>query len=238
MPKHGKNYLQAIAKYDPEQQYSPEEAIRLARDVAYAKFDETIELHLRTTLDPRHADQQIRGTALMPHGLGKTIRVLVFAEAEGARLAIEAGADEVGGDDLIKKVEGGYTDFDVALSQRELMGKVGRLGRVLGPRGLMPNPRAGTVVDAEDLPRAIRDARQGRVEFRLDRTALIHVPIGKKSFEEKLLLENMATLVEAIVKSKPAGAKGQFIRTAFLASTMGPSIQLDLRPTLAMEAMA
>ncbi len=238
MPKHGKNYLQAIAKYDPEQQYSPEEAIRLARDVAYAKFDETIELHLRTTLDPRHADQQIRGTALMPHGLGKTIRVLVFAEADGARLAIEAGADEVGGDDLIKKVEGGYTDFDVALSQRELMGKVGRLGRVLGPRGLMPNPRAGTVVDADDLPRAIRDARQGRVEFRLDRTALIHVPIGKKSFEEKSLLENMATLVEAIVKSKPAGAKGQFIRTAFLASTMGPSIQLDLRPTLAMEAMA
>lgn len=174
----------------------------------------------------------------MPHGLGKTIRVLVFAEADGARLAIEAGADEVGGDDLIKKVEGGYTDFDVALSQRELMGKVGRLGRVLGPRGLMPNPRAGTVVDADDLPRAIRDARQGRVEFRLDRTALIHVPIGKKSFEEKSLLENMATLVEAIVKSKPAGAKGQFIRTAFLASTMGPSIQLDLRPTLAMEAMA
>jgi large subunit ribosomal protein L1 len=193
---------------------------------------------MRTGLDPRHADQQIRGTALLPHGLGKTVRVLVFAEGEGARAATEAGADFVGSDDLIKQVEGGWTDFDVALAQRELMGKVGRLGRVLGPRGLMPNPRAGTVVDAEDLPKAIRDARQGRVEFRLDRTALIHVPIGKVGFEQQALVDNLATLVDAIVKAKPTGGKGVFIRSATLTSTMGPGVRLDLTPTLALKSSA
>ncbi|MBI2724309.1 MAG: 50S ribosomal protein L1 [Chloroflexi bacterium] len=234
--KRGKHYTEKAALVDAEKLYAPEEAISLAKETSYAKFDETVELHLRTGLDPRHADQQIRGTALLPHGLGKTVRVLVFAEGDGARLAQEAGADEVGGDDLIKKVEGGYTDFDVALAQRDLMGKVGRLGRVLGPKGLMPNPRSGTVVDAADMAKAVNDARQGRVEFRLDRTAIIHVPIGKVSFDPAALEENMATLVSEIVKAKPSGQKGVFIRSITLTTTMGPGIHLDPVPTLAMKA--
>jgi large subunit ribosomal protein L1 len=234
MTRQGKNYRQAAGLVDPQQGYQPLEAIQLAKKAAYAKFDETVELHMRTGLDSRHADQQLRGSVLLPHGLGKTVRVLVFAEGEGARQAQEAGADFVGGDDLIKKVEGGWTDFDVALAQRELMGKVGRLGRVLGPRGLMPNPRSGTVLEEQDLGKAVRDARQGRVEFRLDRSALIHVPIGKISFEEEKLLENLAAMVEAVVKSKPSGAKGQFVRSATLTTTMGPGIKLDLGPTLSL----
>lgn len=234
MTKPGKNYQQAASLVDRQQGYQPMEAIQLAKKAAYAKFDETVELHMRTGLDARHADQQLRGSVLLPHGLGKTVRVLVFAEGEGAKQAQEAGADFVGGDDLIKKVEGGWTDFDVALAQRELMGKVGRLGRILGPRGLMPNPRSGTVVEEQDLGKAVRDARQGRVEFRLDRSALIHVPIGKIGFEEEKLLENLAAMVEAIVKSKPSGTKGQFIRSATLTTTMGPGIKLDLGPTLSL----
>ncbi len=234
--KRGKKYLEAAKRVDPNRLYAPQEAIKLAKDASFTKFDETVELHMRTGLDPRHADQQIRGTALLPHGLGKTVRVLVFAEGEGARLATEAGADEVGGDELIKKVEGGYTGFDVALAQRDLMGKVGRLGRVLGPKGLMPNPRSGTVVDADDMGKAVNDARQGRVEFRLDRTAIIHVPIGKVSFSEQALEENMALLVSEIVKAKPAGSKGVYIKTITLTTTMGPGIPLDPTPTLAMRA--
>lgn len=234
MARVGKRYQEAEKLVDGSRTYKPDEALNLAKQVATARFDETVELHMRTGLDPRHAEQQLRGTVLLPHGLGKTVRVAVFAEGEGARLANEAGADIVGGDDLIKNVESGFTDFDVALAQRELMGKVGRLGRVLGPRGLMPNPRSGTVVDAEDLPKAIRDARQGRVEFRLDRTALLHVPIGKVSFEEAQLLENLATVVQEIVRSKPSGAKGHFIRSATLTTTMGPGIPLELAPTLAL----
>ena len=234
--KQGKKYREAAQKVDPDKLYTPKEAIQLAKDVAFAKFDETVELHLRTGLDPRHADQQIRGTSLLPHGLGKTVRVLVFAEGEGARQAEEAGADEVGGDELIKKVEGGYTDFDVALAQRDLMGKVGRLGRVLGPKGLMPNPRSGTVVDAADMGKAVSEARQGRVEFRLDRTAIVHCPIGKVSFDESALEENMATLVSEIVKAKPSGQKGVYIKSITLTTTMGPGIRLDPTPTLAMKA--
>ncbi len=234
--KRGKKYTEKANLVDPTKLYAPAEAIKLAKETAYAKFDETVELHLCTGLDPRHADQQIRGTALLPHGLGKTVRVLVFAEGEGARLAKEAGADEVGGDELIKRVEGGYTDFDVALAQRDLMGKVGRLGRVLGPKGLMPNPRSGTVVDAEDMARAVRDARQGRVEFRLDRTAIVHCPIGKVSFDEAALEENMAMLMSEIVRAKPAGAKGVYIKSITLTTTMGPGIRLDPTPTLAMKA--
>jgi len=230
----GKKYAQALAVIDRTQTYRPEEAVKLAKQAAYGKFDETVELHVRTSLDPRHAEQQLRGTALLPFGLGKTVRVLVFAEGEAATLAQEAGAEFVGGDDLVKKVEGGWTDFDVALAQRELMGKVGRLGRILGPRGLMPNPRSGTVVEGQDLSRAVNDARQGRVEFRLDRTAIIHVPVGKVSFEEEKLLENLATIVQEIVKAKPSGAKGQFVRSATLATTMGPGIKLELGPTLAL----
>jgi large subunit ribosomal protein L1 len=233
--KRGKKYTEAAKLVDEAKLYAPDEAIKLAKETSFVKFDETVELHLRTGLDPRHADQQIRGTALLPHGLGRTVRVLVFAEGDGARLATEAGADEVGGDELIKKVEGGYTEFDVALAQRDLMGKVGRLGRVLGPKGLMPNPRSGTVVDAADMAKAVNDARQGRVEFRLDRTAIIHVPIGKVSFSEEALEENMATLVSEIVKAKPSGGKGHFIRTITLATTMGPGIRLDPTPTLAMK---
>lgn len=234
--KRGKKYLEKAALIEHTRTYAPDEAVALAKQVAYAKFDETVELHVRTTLDPRHAEQQLRGTALLPHGLGKTVRVLVFAEGEAARMAEEAGATHVGGDELIKRVEDGWTDFDVALAQRELMGKVGRLGRVLGPRGLMPSPRGGTVVEGADIVKAVNDAMQGRVEFRLDRTSLLHAPIGKASFDEEKLLENLATLIGEIMKAKPPGAKGQFIRTMTLATTMGPGIKLDLTPAIALSA--
>ncbi len=236
MPKHGKKYIEKSKLVDPDKLYTPDEAIRLAKETSFVKFDETVELHLRTGLDPRHADQQIRGTALLPHGLGKTVRVLVFAEGEAARNAQEAGADEVGGDELIKKVEGGYTEFDIAIAERSLMGKVGRLGRVLGPKGLMPNPRSGTVVEGDDMAKAVNEARQGRVEFRLDRTAIIHVPIGKVSFDETALEENMGVIVSEIVKAKPSGGKGIFIKSITLTTTMGPGIRLDPTPTLAMRA--
>src|SRR5690348_601320 len=232
--KRGKKYLEVAKLVEKDKPYPPEEAISLARKTAFAKFDETVELHLRTGLDPRHADQQLRGTTLLPNGLGKSVTVVVFAEGEAARNAEQAGADVVGADDLIKRVEDGWTDFDVALAARDMMGRVSRLGRVLGPRGLMPNPRTGTVVDPDDIAKAVNDSRQGRVEFRLDRTALIHCPIGKVSFEEDKLLENMASLVDAIVKAKPAGAKGQYIRGASLTTTMGPGIRLELAPTLAL----
>lgn len=234
--KHGKKYEAAFNQIEKDKLYPPTEAISLAKKTAFAKFDETVELHMRTGLDPRHADQQLRGTALLPHGLGKTVRVVVFAEGEAARDAENAGADFVGGDELIKRVEDGFTDFDIALATRDIMGKVSRLGRVLGPRGLMPNPRTNTVVDPEDIAKAVDESRQGRVEYRLDRTALIHVPIGKVSFEESALLENMATIVDAIVKAKPAGAKGVYIKSASLATTMGPGITLELAPTLALTA--
>jgi large subunit ribosomal protein L1 len=236
LAKHGKNYRAAVERIEEGHLYEPQEAVKLLKETAYAKFDETVELHVRTGLDTRHADQQLRGTLVLPHGLGKTQRVIVFAEGEGARLAEQAGADEVGSDDLIKKVEGGWLDFEIALAVREMMGKVGRLGRVLGPRGLMPNPRTNTVVEAEDLPKAIGEAKQGRVEFRTDRTALVHVPIGKVSFSEQALLENLGALVDAIQRERPAGAKGQFIRSATLTATMGPGIKLDVQPTLALSA--
>jgi len=234
--KRGKNYEEKAALVDHDKAYPPEEAIKLAKETSYAKFDETVEIHIRTGLDPRHAEQQLRGTALLPHGLGKPVRVLVFAEGEGARAAEEAGAEFVGSDELIKQVEGGWTDFDVALAQRDLMGKVGKLGRVLGPRGLMPNPRAGTVVDPADMAKAVNDAKQGRVEFRLDRTSLVHAPIGKVSFNEEQLVENLATLLTEIQKAKPSGGKGHFIRTMYLATTMGPSIRLDIAPSLALKS--
>lgn len=234
--QRGKKYEQAASLIEKDKPYFPDEAVSLAKRSAPAKFDETVELHLRTGLDPRHADQQIRGTALLPHGLGKQVRVLVFTEGGAEREAEDAGADFVGGDELIKRIEGGWTDFDVALATRDMMTKVSRLGRVLGPRGLMPNPRTNTVVEADDIAKAVYDARQGRVEFRLDRTALIHVPIGKVSFEPEQLLENMGTIVSAIVTAKPSGAKGQYIRAASLATTMGPGIKLELNSTLAMSA--
>ncbi len=236
MAKHGKRYTNLVDSYDHTVAYPPDEAIKLLKANATAKFDETVELHVRTELDPRHADQQVRGTVNLPHGLGKHVRVAVFAEGDAARAATEAGAHEVGSDDLIAKVADGYTDFDVALAQRDLMGKVGKLGRVLGPRGLMPSPRAGTVVDSADIGKAVDEAQKGRVEFRLDRLALMHVPIGKASFEEQQLLENLGTLVQEMVKAKPSGAKGIYIRGIHLTSTMGPSINMELQSTLSLKA--
>ena len=235
---HGKKYNAALEKIEEGKQYEQKEAIALLKQVAFAKFDETAELHIRTGLDTRHAEQQLRGTLTLPHGLGKSQRVLVFAEGEGVRLAEEAGADEVGGDALVKKVEGGYLDFEVALATKEMMGKVGRLGRVLGPRGLMPNPRTNTVVDAQDLPRAIKDAKQGRVEFRTDRTNLVHVPFGKISFTEEALNENLSALLEAIVRERPSGAKGQYIRSITITTTMSPGIRIDLAVTTALSTAA
>ncbi|RLT28514.1 MAG: 50S ribosomal protein L1 [Chloroflexi bacterium] len=236
MATEGKRMTAARAKVDKNQLYDVAAAVALVKDSATAKFDETVELHLRTGLDGRHADQQIRGSVVLPNGLGKTMRVLVFAEGEAATLATQAGADEVGGDELIDKVAAGYTSFDVALSQRDLMGKVGRLGRVLGPRGLMPNPRSGTVVETPDMARAVREAKAGRVEFRLDRTNLVHVPIGKVSFAPETLTENLTALVSEIVRNKPSAAKGQYIKGATLTSTMGPGVHVEVASVMALAA--
>jgi large subunit ribosomal protein L1 len=228
MAKHGKKYLAAAAKIDENRWYTPEEAVALLKETHYVKFDSTVEVHMRLGVDPRHADQQVRDVVVLPHGLGKTVRVLVFAQGEGATLAREAGADIVADDDeTINKIQAGWTEFDVSIATPDLMGKVGRLGRVLGPRGLMPNPKAGTVVPAEDLPRVIQEAKAGRVEFRIDKTANLHVPIGKASFSEKQLFDNLAALMEAIKKARPASTKGTFIKRITLTSTMGPGIRLD-----------
>jgi large subunit ribosomal protein L1 len=236
MTKHGKKYEEAVKLLDREGSYSPEEAIELAKKAAYAKFDETVELHLRMGVDPRNASQQVRGVALLPHGLGKEVRVLVFAQGEAERIAKDAGADFVGGDELVKKIEGGWLDFDAAMATPDMMGKVGKLGRILGRRGLMPNPKSGTVVAVEDLPRVIGDARKGRVEFKLDRTAIIHVAVGKVSFGSDKLLANLTAVIEAVVKAKPSGAKGQYVKSASLTTTMGPGIKLDLSSTLALSS--
>lgn len=228
MAKHGKKYRAAAAKVDARRLYSPMEAIQLAKETAITSFDSTVEVHLRTALDPRQADQQVRDVVVLPHGLGKTVRVLVFAAGEGAAKARAAGADLVADDDeTLKKIEGGMTDFDVAIATPDMMSKVGRLGRILGPRGLMPNPKAGTVVNVDDLPRAIAEAKAGRVEFRLDKTGNIHVPIGKVSFDAQKLLENFAALMDAVKKARPAGAKGAYIRRVTIATTMGPGIKVD-----------
>ncbi len=236
MKHHGKKYLEAAKLIERGRQYTPAEAVDLVKRVSYSKFPGTVEMHLRMGLDPRHADQQVRGVALLPHGLGKQVRVLVFTSGEGIRLAEEAGADYVGGEDLIKRIEEGWLDFDVALATQEMMPRVSRLGRILGRRGLMPNPRSGTVVQMADLQRAIRDARKGRVEFRLDRTAIIHVPIGKTDFQSAALIENMAALVDAIQRAKPTGARGQYVRSITLAPTMGPGVPVELQQALAMSA--
>jgi len=236
MTRHGRKYQEAVDLVERVRDYSPEEAIELAKKTAHVRFDETVELHLRMGVDPRNASQQVRGVVLLPHGLGKKVRVLVFAQGEATRIAETAGADFVGGDDLVKKIEGGWLDFDLTIATPDMMGKVGKLGKILGRRGLMPNPKSGTVVQADDLPRAIDEARKGRVEFRLDRTAIIHVPLGKISFENDKLMANLTAVVEAVVKAKPSGAKGQYIKTASLATTMGPGIRLDLKPTLALSS--
>ncbi len=228
MAKHGKKYNAALAKVDIDKIYSSKEAVALAKETNITKFDGTVEVHLRTALDPRQADQQVRDVVVLPHGLGKTVRVLVFAQGEGAAAARAAGADLVADDDeTLKKIEGGMLDFDVAIATPDAMGRVGRLGRVLGPRGLMPNPKAGTVVPAQDIERAIREAKAGRVEFRLDKTANIHVSIGKASFTADKLYDNFAALMHAIQKARPAGAKGGYIKHITVTTTMGPGIKVD-----------
>ena len=236
MVKRSKNYQTAVKQLDKTMVYPPQEAIELARQAAYAKFDETVELHLAMGVDPRNASQQVRGVVLLPHGLGKQVRILVFAQGEAVRIAEGAGADFVGGDDMVKKIEDGWLEFDVAMATQDMMGRVGKLGKILGRRGLMPNPKSGTVVQSEDLPRAIDEARKGRVEYKLDRTAIIHVPLGKVSFDNDKLLDNLTAVVEAVVKAKPAGVKGQYVKSATLATTMGPGIKLDLKPTLALSS--
>ena len=228
MPKHGKKYLAAAAKVNRDQLYSPDEAVALAKETSYANFDSTVEVHMRLGVDPRHADQQVRDVVVLPHGLGKSVRVLVFAQGEGATQARAAGADVVADDDeTLAKIQAGWTDFDVAIATPDMMGKVGRLGRILGPRGLMPNPKAGTVVPAEDIARVVNESKAGRVEFRLDKTANLHVPIGKSSFDQKKLFENLAALMEAVKKARPAAAKGTYLKRVTLTSTMGPGIKID-----------
>jgi large subunit ribosomal protein L1 len=236
MTRHGKKYQEAIKVADKSKAYSPDEAIHLAREATYARFDETVEIHLRMGVNPRSADQQVRGVALLPHGLGRKIRMLVFAQGEAMKLAEEAGADYAGADELIKRIMDGWLEFDVSIATPDMMPKVAKLGRILGRRGLMPNPKSGTVVPPQDLARAINEARKGRVEFRLDRTAIIHLPIGKASFDKDKLLENLAAVIEAIAKAKPSGAKGQYIRSISLCTSMGPGFKLDLNSTMALAA--
>jgi large subunit ribosomal protein L1 len=236
MAKVGKKFAAAQAKVDKDQYYSPREALALVKETSITKFDGTVEIHLRMGLDPRQADQQLRDVVVLPNGLGKTVRVLVFAQGEGSTIAQAAGADFVAdSDEWITKIQSGWTDFDVAISTPDMMGKAGKLGRVLGPRGLMPNPKAGTVVNAEDLPRVIQEARAGRVEFRLDKTANVHVPLGKVSFSEDQLYENMAALLDAIRKAKPSAAKGTYIRRVTVTSTMGPGVKVDANLAQAMD---
>ncbi len=235
MVKHGKRYRTAAEVIDREQRYDPAQAIGLLKQASNSKFDETVELHLRTSADPRHADQQLRGVASLPHGLGKTVRVAVFVSGDRARAAQDAGAEVVGGDDLIERIEGGFLDFDVAIATPDMMGKIGKLGRILGRRGLMPNPRTNTVVQPQDIPSAVTEAKKGRVELRMDRTAIIHSPVGKASFDDQQLLDNMASVVDTVNQLRPTAVKGQFIRTAHLTTTMGPSVPLDVGSTLAMK---
>lgn len=223
-----KRYTAAKELVEPGRIYRPEEAVRLVKQTATAGFDETVELHLRTGADPQRADQVVRGVAVLPHGIGKPVRVTVFTEGEAAAVAEQSGADFVGSDDLVKRVEDGWVDFDVAIATPDMMSRIGRLGRYLGRRGLMPNPRTGTVVQADDLPRVISESKKGRVEYRLDRTGLMHLAIGKASFDETHLLENLSSIMDNITRSRPSGVKGQFVIAAYLASTMGPSIALDV----------
>jgi large subunit ribosomal protein L1 len=236
MPKHGKKYRQALEQLDRKKQYGPVEAIALAKETSFTKFDSTVEVHIRLGVDPRHADQQVRAVVVLPHGLGKTVKVLVFAQGEGASIARDAGADFVADDDeIIKQIQGGWTDFDVAVATPDMMGTVGRLGRILGPRGLMPNPKAGTVVPADDLPRVINESKAGRVEFRVDKTANLHIPIGKVSFEVEQLSENMSYLMDAIKKARPAASKGTYVRKVTVSTTMGPGVKVD--PIQALDMM-
>ncbi len=225
MAKHGKAYLEARQRYDREHEYAPAEAIALVKQLKSSKFDESVEVHIRTGLNVRHADEQLRGTIALPHGLGKNVKVAVFAQGDKQQEAIDAGADHVGADDLAKQIEEGFDDFDVAIATPDLMPIVGRLGRILGPSGKMPNPKVGTVT--MDVKRAVEESKAGKVEYRTDRTAIVHLVIGKASFDEQRLLENYAAVVEEIVRAKPAVAKGKYIHSISLASTMGPGVKVD-----------
>lgn len=228
MASHGNKYLEARAKVDREKLYDPKEALELLKEISYANFDETVEVHLRTSLDPRQADQQIRDVVVLPKGLGKKVTVVVFAQGEAAEAAREAGADYVAdSDELVQKIQGGWTDFDVAIATPDQMGTVGRLGRILGPRGLMPNPKAGTVVQSDNIADAIESAKAGRIEFRLDKTANIHAPIGKISFSAEDLQENLVAFMIAVRQARPAGAPGNFIRRVTIASSMSPGVKID-----------
>ncbi len=238
MPKHGKRYVDSLKLYDADRIYEPAEALELVKKLATAKFDETIEVHMRLGIDPRKAEEQIRDAIVMPAGLGKEVRILVFAEGDGARIAQEAGADIIADDELIARIaDEGWTEFDIAIAVPDMMRKLGRLGKVLGPRGLMPSPKAGTLVPAEDIPRVINEARAGRVEFRNDRTGNIHVPIGKASFSTEDLMLNFRALIENVRRSRPASVKGQFVRKVVITSTMGPGVKVDPFAALAVEAV-
>ncbi|HEY8778148.1 MAG TPA: 50S ribosomal protein L1 [Solirubrobacterales bacterium] len=231
MARHGKKYLDAAKLIDREQLYQPLEAVELAKQTTFVAFDASIEAHLKLGVDPRHADQMVRGTVVLPHGTGKTVRVVVFAQGEKAQEALRAGADEVGGDDLVKKIEAGWLEFDVAIATPDSMGMVGKLGKILGRRGLMPNPKAGTITF--DVERAVKETKGGRVEFRVDKSAIVHAAVGKSSFEPVALLENLAALVDAVNRAKPAGAKGQYLKGLTIANTMGPGIRVDVPGVLA-----
>jgi large subunit ribosomal protein L1 len=231
MAEHGKRYQDAAKLVDHTRVYSISEAVALARETSNTKFDASVEAHLRLGVDPRHADQMVRGTVVLPHGTGKVVRVAVFAQGEKAQEALRAGADEVGAEDLVKKIDAGWLEFDVAIATPDTMGQVGRLGRILGRRGLMPNPKAGTVTF--DIERAVREVKGGRVEFKVDKGAIVHVPVGKASFDEQQLTENLAALVDAVNRAKPTGAKGQYLRTLSIATTMGPGIRVDIPGVLA-----
>jgi large subunit ribosomal protein L1 len=231
MAEHGKRYQDLAKLVDRTRVYPVGEAIALAKETSTVKFDPTVEAHLRLGVDPRHADQMVRGTVVLPHGTGKIVRVAVFAQGEKAQEALRAGADEVGAEDLVKKIEAGWLEFDVAVATPDVMGQVGRLGRILGRRGLMPNPKAGTVTF--DIERAVKEVKGGRVEFKVDKGAIIHVPVGKASFEEAQLVDNLAALVDAVNRARPSGAKGQYLRTLTVATTMGPGIRVDIPGVLA-----
>jgi large subunit ribosomal protein L1 len=234
MAKHGKKYLEALEKIDRTKQYEPMEAMKLAKETSFTKFDATIEVHIRLGVDTRHADQQVRDTVMLPHGLGRTVRVLVFAEGDAAREAQKEGADYIVDDEIIKQIQNGWFEFDATVSTPKMMSTVGRLGKILGPRGLMPNPKAGTVVPEDDLPRVIKELKAGRVEFRTDKTANLHVPIGKASFETQKLFENFSALIDSVRRSKPAASKGAFFRTITVTSTMGPGIRIEPSAAIAV----
>lgn len=233
---HGKKYIEAAKLVDRDRSYGPEEAAQLAKDTSVGQFDASVEVHLRLGVDPRHADQMVRGTIVLPHGTGKVVRVAVFAQAEKAQEALRAGADEVGSEDLVKKIEAGWLEFDVAIATPDLMGQVGRLGKILGRRGLMPNPKSGTITF--DVERAVREVKAGRVEFKVDKAGIVHVAIGKVSFEADQLVANLASLIDAINRAKPAGAKGTYLRALTIATTMGPGIKVDIPGVLAVASAA